>query len=100
MGNSIKTFFKKIGNFIGSLFTKKKKNNVKNIKNVKTVNKNQLFINFTKEFQIHQNDNVRLSAKIIKTNQSPDKSINDFKDNDNEEISFVSQPTKKAYSMS
>ena len=80
------------------LYLQKKKKN--NVKNVNTVNKNQLFINFTKEFQIHQNDTVRLSAKIIKTNQSPDNSINDFKDNDNEEISFVSQPTKKAYSIS
>ena len=102
MGNAIKSFFKKIGNFIDSVFTKKKNVSTVQVKTVnnKQINKNQLYINFSKEFQIKQNDKVRLCAKVCKTKQSQDKSIIDFKDNDSDEISFLSQSTKIYHSAS
>ena len=62
--------------------------------------KNQLYINFSNEFQIKQNDKVRLCAKVYKTNQSQDKSIIEFKDNDSDEISFLTQSTKIYHSAS
>lgn len=63
---------------------------VKNVNN-RITNKNHFFNTFSNAFQINQNHTVRLSAKVYKTNQSQDKSIIDFKDNDNEEIRFLSQ---------
>ena len=105
MGNAIKAaatktlnFFKKVGSiiktgvkkvaevFVNRVYTVQ----VKNVNNKKT-NKNHFFNTFYKAFQINQNHTVLVSAKVYKTNQSQDKSIIDFKDNDNEEIRFLSQ---------
>ena len=105
MGNVIKVaasktlnFFKKIGSIIKTgvkkvakvFFNRASTVQVKNVKN-KKINQNQFFNTFSKAFQINKIHKVRLSAKVYKTNQSQDKSIIDFKDNDNEEISFISQ---------
>lgn len=94
MGNVIKSavtkirnFFKKIGSLISSVSHKEK--NVNN----NIVNNNQFFDNFTKEN--NKNIHARIHCKIHHTNQSQDKSVNDFIENDNEELCYMQKQSSK-----